>query len=202
VGRALAHPALGETVKAELRRLRRTADPVLVPAEVRAAQAELGRRVDARGLAPAAAAPTPAVEQLIADLGTAWREGERRPTHRRPYHRVEPMPRRPSALADVRDEIAAWLAAAPELTGFGVRERLDRLDPGRFATLSQRTIQRAVKAVRATQARGVVAETAALLGGDPPVDLLDDADASPTAPHAQPQQPPPSDIEIAGNIRR
>lgn len=72
VAPALAHPALGETVKAELRRLRRTADPVLLPAEVRAAQAELGRRVDARGLAPATAAPTPAVEQLIADLGTAW----------------------------------------------------------------------------------------------------------------------------------
>jgi hypothetical protein len=54
--------------------------------------------------------------------------------------------------------------AAPDLTGVGVRERLDRLDQGRFAALSQRTIQRAVKAVRTTQARRVVAETAALLG--------------------------------------
>ena len=74
----------------------------------------------------------------------------------------------------------------------------------RFATLSQRTIQRALKAVRATQARRrrVVAETAALLGGDPPVDLLDDADVSPTAPQAQPRKPPSSDIEVAGNIRR
>ena len=102
----------------------------------------------------------------------------------------------------MRDEIAAWLAAAPELTGVGVRERLYRLYPGRFATLSQRTMQRAVKAVRATQARRVVAETAALLGGDPPVDLLDDAAASPTGPQAQPQQSPPSDTEITRDIRR
>ena len=100
----------------------------------------------------------------------------------RPKPRGKPMARRPSALDGVRDEIAAWLAAEPELTGVDGRERLDRRYPGRFATLSQRTIQRAVKAVRATQGPGVLAATAALLNGDPPVNLLDDAEASPTAP--------------------
>ena len=46
--RALAHPKVGKAVKKRLRELYRTLDPVALLAEVRAAQAELGTRVDAR----------------------------------------------------------------------------------------------------------------------------------------------------------
>lgn len=89
-----------------MRRLHAQADPVTLLAEIRAAQAELGERVDRRGQNP--------VQPIAVDLGrfaaslrTAWQEGERRPTHRRLYRRRKPMPKRPSMLDDERDQILA-----------------------------------------------------------------------------------------------
>src|SRR5947209_7846821 len=59
--RALAHPKVGKAVKRRLREIYRTLDPVALLAEVRAAQPELGTRVDRRGTSDsAAAARTPA----------------------------------------------------------------------------------------------------------------------------------------------
>ncbi len=46
VARALAHIEVSETDKVRLREMRTNADPVLLLAEMRAAQAELGKRVD------------------------------------------------------------------------------------------------------------------------------------------------------------
>ena len=48
--RALAHPAVSEADKARVRTMLAAADPVLLLAEMRAAQQELGRRVDERGV--------------------------------------------------------------------------------------------------------------------------------------------------------
>ena len=47
--RALAHPKVSKAVKRRLRQLYGTLDPVALLSEVRAAQAELGSRVDRRG---------------------------------------------------------------------------------------------------------------------------------------------------------
>src|SRR5512132_1089386 len=58
------------------------ADPVLLLAEIRAAQAELGERVDRRGTETAQAEPIIVdPNRFAASLKTAWREGERRATH-------------------------------------------------------------------------------------------------------------------------
>src|SRR5262249_35844505 len=46
--RALAHPKMTRAVKARLRDMHRTLDPVALLAEIRAAQAELGERIDRR----------------------------------------------------------------------------------------------------------------------------------------------------------
>jgi hypothetical protein len=53
MGRVLVHAEVGEESKARLRQLLAQADPVLLLAEIRAAQAELGERVDRRGTEPA-----------------------------------------------------------------------------------------------------------------------------------------------------
>ena len=203
LARVLAHLAIDSTAKERLKTLQAMCDPILLLNEIRAAQAELGKRVDRRGMAPAREASGPALEQFVAHLGTAWRDGERRPTHRRPYRRVKPIPKRPSALDPVRSEIDAWLAEQPTLSAVAALDRLRALHPGIFDDLHVRTVQRAVKAWRSRRARRIILEGTMALDMRPPVDLVDDAGASPTAPPAPPPRPASFNIDdtrIAGNV--
>ncbi|MFO1060080.1 MAG: hypothetical protein U1E53_24320 [Dongiaceae bacterium] len=102
VARVLAHAAVSEQIKQGLRRLYAKADPVLLLVEIRAAQAELGERVDHRGTKPPTLRSEVDLNRFAESLKTAWRDGERRSIHRRPYHRRKPVPRRPSVLHAVR----------------------------------------------------------------------------------------------------
>jgi hypothetical protein len=52
--RALAHPKVSKAAKKRLRDQHRTLDPVALLAEIRAAQEELGSRIDRRGINHAA----------------------------------------------------------------------------------------------------------------------------------------------------
>jgi hypothetical protein len=203
VSRVIAHPAVDDATKARLKVLRDSCDPIVLLSEIRAAQAELGKRIDRRGVARSRGGPSADLDPFIAHLGTAWRDGERRPTHRRPYRRVKPIPRRPSALDPVESEIDAWLTQQLELSAVAILSRLRALQPGVFDNLHVRTVQRAVKVWRARKARRIILEGTSVLRGSPPVDLMDDAAASPTAPQAPPPQPPcfnSCDTKIPGNI--
>jgi hypothetical protein len=160
MGRVLAHVEVGKESKARLRQLHAQADPVLLLAEIRAAQAELGERVDRRGTE--AAQPQPIIvdpDRFAASLKTAWREGERRPTHRRPYRRRKPVPERPSMLDDVQDQIRAWLDREPTLSALAVLTRLKSTRPEQFTDRHLRTVQRAVKVWRGHQARRIILES-------------------------------------------
>lgn len=163
VARALAHAAVPDAAKARLRAMLAGADPVLLLAEMRAAQAELGERVDERGMgAGRGDGPAPVdLARFAASLRVAWSGGERRPTHRRRYIRRKPLVR-PSVLDAVRERIVAWLDERPSLTAVAVLERLREIDPERFKPAHERTVQRFVKARRAAMAREV------LLGAPPP----------------------------------
>lgn len=99
--RALAHPKLGKVVKRRLRELYRTLDPVTMLAEMRAAQTELGTRVNRRGTSSGAAnidaaLPAPDTVMFAKGLGKTVEAGEPRATHRRirrPYKtRIELVP--------------------------------------------------------------------------------------------------------------
>ena len=160
VARALAHAAVPEADKARLRAMLAGADPVLLLAEMRAAQAELGKRVDERGMgAGRGDGPAPVdLARFAASLKVAWSEGERRPTHRRRYIRRKPLVR-PSVLDAVRERIVAWLDEQPSLTAVAVLERLREIDPERFKPAHERTVQRFVKARRAAMAREVLLGT-------------------------------------------
>ncbi len=95
-----------------LRQLQAVSDPVVLIAEIRAAQTELGKRVDRRGLdGNREPAPSTDLDRFTAGLRIAWRAGEQRPTYRRPYRRRKPIPRRASMLDDLREQVGAWLAA-------------------------------------------------------------------------------------------
>ena len=90
--RVLAHPAVTEESKETLRRLQAQSDPVQLITEIRAAQAELGKRIDRRGLDGAREPTAPVdLERFTTGLRIAWRQGEQRPTHRRPYRRRKPV---------------------------------------------------------------------------------------------------------------
>jgi len=164
--RVLAHTAVDNASKERLRRLQSVSDPVVLIAEIRAAQVELGKRVDRRGLDSAREPePTADLERFTTGLRIAWREGERRVIHRRPYRRRKPPPRRPSMLDDLREPIGAWLSEEPGLPAIAILERIKILHPDRFTDQHARTVQRAVKRWRAEQARRIIAESAVTIGG-------------------------------------
>ena len=139
--RALAHTGVSDADKARLRDMLANADPVLLLAEMRAAQSELGKRVDARGMgAGRCDAPAPIdLAQFTASLKVAWSEGEKRPTHKRRYVRVKPVVRT-SMLDAVRDQLLAWLEAQPALSAVDALERLRGLQPDRFNADHLRTV--------------------------------------------------------------
>jgi hypothetical protein len=157
--RALASGRLDAASARRIADLRTRADPVVALAAIRAAQAELGGRVDQRGTDPVEA-NAPIVIDIATALEGAARRGEQRPIHRRPY---KPIPKRPSMLDAHRGEIDVWLDAEPAITAVEVLARLRARHPDRFTEKHLRTAQRMVRAWRADQAtRLIQSGTAAL----------------------------------------
>ena len=166
--RALASGRLDAESAARIQELRARADPVIALAAIRAAQVDLGQRVDQRGAA-AASGETPVVVDLATGVSHAQKNGERRTIHRRPYRRVKPIPKRPSMLDPHRTEIEAWLEAQPDMTAVVVLARLRQRHPDRLADLHLRTVQRAVKVWREQQAKRVVRCGTEVLGAVPTI---------------------------------
>src|SRR5207244_6200924 len=117
--RALAHSRVPKAVKASLRQMHRTLDPVALLAEMRAAQTELGERIDRRPGKTAVQLPASSPAQDAATfaktLGKSVEAGELRATHRRPKRRYKKRVRMPSSLDPHVATIEGWLAAEPQL---------------------------------------------------------------------------------------
>ena len=157
VAHVLAHPGVTELDKERLRAMVENADPVLLFAGIRAAQEELGRRIDRRGLHAKREEPIVVDRQrFAANLKTAWRNGETRPTHRRPYRRTKPWPKRASMYEPFEAQIKAWLKEEPTLSAAGVLRRLTEIDPIRFTEKNIRMVQMLVKAWRMEMAGLVI----------------------------------------------
>jgi hypothetical protein len=161
IGRVLAQPELPAWARQALEQMRAVADPVLLLAEMRAAQSDLGRRVDQRGLPREPVRPTVIdLPSFATTLETAWKAGEQRPTHRRPYTRRKPRSPRPSMLDPYVEQIRSWLGAAPTLPAVEILERLIRIAPETFHAGHLRTVQRGVKAWRLARARKLILQGA------------------------------------------
>jgi len=93
VVRVLDPREVDELDKAVLRQLQAG---LLLPGEVKSAQIDLGKRIDKRGVegSAAVASATTDIPILTDSFRMAWREGERRPMHKRPYHRRKSVSRR------------------------------------------------------------------------------------------------------------
>jgi len=100
------------------------------------------------------------LDRFAQHLKMAWREGEQRATHRRPYRRRKPILQRPSMLDGVRDQIQAWLEGEPGMSALEVLARLKAAQPECFTDKHLRTVQRAVKDCRRQVARRAIMESA------------------------------------------
>ena len=160
--RALSHPKVGKAVKRRLRELYRTLDPVALLSEMRAAQVELGDRVDRRGKRNRGAAPCK--QSLAADaatfakgLGRQSDDGEPRATHRRIRRPYKTRVRMPSMLDPHLADIESWLAAEPKLTALAILGRLSERAPTEFGPPQHSIVQRLIKTLRTKSAHRVIA---------------------------------------------
>jgi Integrase core domain len=172
--RALAHPMVSEAVKKRLREQYRALDPVALLAEIRAAQEELGNRIDRRAggalretatakshAATVVRSPIAAPAVFARGLGNELVRGEPRATHRRPKRRYKKRLRMPSKLDPHVALIEGWLAAEPQLTAIAIVARLAERHPEQFGNKQHSIVQRLLRALRHTSAQRSVAETAA-----------------------------------------
>src|SRR3984957_11329467 len=159
--RALVHPKLSEAVKQRLRELYRTLDPVVLLAEMRDAQTELGTRVDCRAgkiaAAPCALPSAPDAAAFARGLGKAVLAGEQRAIHRRLRKPYKKRVRMPSMLDPHVEEIERWLGAEPRLTALVILERLAARCPGQFGPPQHTIVQRLLKALRKKAAEKLIA---------------------------------------------
>jgi hypothetical protein len=139
----MRHPEVAPAVKQQLREQYRTLDPVVLLAEIRGAQEELGNRIDRRagdahGEQRKAIAPQPvrsSAPDAIAfakTLGTTVGVGDPRATHRRLKQRYKTRVRMPSKLDPHLAMIENWLAAEPQLTALAIVSRLSDRYPEQF----------------------------------------------------------------------
>jgi hypothetical protein len=160
--RALAHPKLSEAVKQRLRELYRILDPVVLLAEMRDAQTELGTRVDCRAgkiaAAPCALPSAPDAAAFAKGLGKAVLAGEQRAIHRRVHKPYKKRVRMPSMLDPHVEEIERWLAAEPRLTALVILDRLAARCPGQFGPPQHTIVQRLLKVLRKKAAEKLIAQ--------------------------------------------
>ena len=162
--RALAHSRVTKAVKARLRDMHRTLDPVALLAEMRAAQTELGERIDRRPgkIAVRLPAPSPAADAAVfaKTLGKSVEAGELRGTHRRPKRNYMRRVRMPSMLDPHVATIEGWLAAEPQLTALAIVGRLSERHPEQFCKKQHSIVQRLLRALRRKTAERLMAEMA------------------------------------------
>ena len=97
----------------------------------------------------------PPLEQFLAGLRVAWREGEARPTAI-PVAKPKRGRRRPDPLVKVTEQLHAWFEAEPWHTSRQLFERLQAAHPGEYPDGLLRTVQRRVKVWRKEKATAMV----------------------------------------------
>jgi hypothetical protein len=164
--RALAHPKVPRKIKQRLRAQYRTLDPVVLLSEIRAAQEELGRRIDRRGLVAASQVQLPIsnTADFAQTLGKSIKAGEPRGTHRRAKGKYKTRVRMPSKLDPHLAIIEGWLATEPQLTALAIVGRLAQRDADQFGPKQHSIVQRLLKALRRTAAERIMAATTTAAG--------------------------------------
>ena len=152
--RLLADPGTPQQVRDRVAELSARLDPIRLLRQMRVRQQSIVDIVDQPVAAPSD--PTvPPLEQFLAGLRVAWREGEARPTAI-PVAKPKRGRRRPDPLVKVTEQLHAWFEAEPWHTSRQLFERLQAAHPGEYPDGLLRTVQRRVKVWRKEKATAMV----------------------------------------------
>ena len=96
------------------------------------------------------------LSRFVESLSTAWRDGEVRPTHRKPYTGPRPWRTRVDPFENVWPLVEQWLNEQPDANAKIIFQRLQATMPEPFQPGQLRTLQRRVKDWRTAIARRLV----------------------------------------------
>ena len=151
--RVLTDRRTPEEVRRRLRCLQAGLDPVRLLSDMRTAQQHLVDIADSSSVTFEVSAPS--IEEFLAGLRTAWKDGEVRPTAR-PKPAQKRDRRRPDPFAQVTGQLRSWFEAEPWRTGRELLERLQTEYPDAYADHLLRTLQRRLKIWRGEMAHTLV----------------------------------------------
>jgi hypothetical protein len=153
--RLLAHDKVSSDSKEQLRRVFAGLDPVHLLNEIREAQRTLAQMETGAG--PEQSVETSSgLKGFVASLSTAWRDGEVRPTHRKPSSGPRTWRTRLDPFERVWPLIEQWLNEKPDATAKDLFQRLQEQSSEQFQPGQLRTLQRHVKAWRSEIVRRLV----------------------------------------------
>ena len=151
--RLLASDRVADRCKDELRRIFATLDPVALLNQIREVQRNLSQH---EGMSNGKGGAKENLTDFVASLSTAWRNGEVRPTHRKPCTGPRPWRTRPDPFQDAWPLVEKWLNEQPDATAKGLFQRLQQGTQTPFAPGQLRTLQRRVRKWRTAIARRLV----------------------------------------------
>ena len=163
--RLLANDRVTDQCKDHLRRVFSTLDPVALLNRIREAQRNLTQHEVGTGN-DKTAENNRDLAAFVANLSTAWRDGEVRPTHRKPSAGPRPWRTRVDPFEDVWTLVEQWLHEQPDANAKALFQRLQAQRATPFAAGQLRTLQRRVREWRTRIARQLV------LGASNPAEIL------------------------------
>ena len=141
--------------KNRLRQIFSTLDPVQLLNQIREAQRNLVQQEVGNGSEKTVESSVE-LSRFVDSLSTAWRDGEVRPTHRKPYTGPRPWRTRVDPFENVWPLVEQWLNEQPDATAKIIFQRLQATMSEPFQPGQLRTLQRRVKEWRAAIARRLV----------------------------------------------
>ncbi|WP_310722244.1 transposase, partial [Burkholderia pseudomultivorans] len=152
--RVLRSASVPETTKRRLRAQFRALDPLDLLRRMREAQQQVAQCSESgTALADAKAPGRAPLAEFLVSLGTAWQDGEVRPTHHRKARVPHTWRSREDPFEHTWPTIQRWLESEPGITARKLHERLVALAPAMYSSAQLRTLQRRVKAWRSNRAR-------------------------------------------------
>jgi len=153
--RLLADGRVTNECKDELRKTFASLDPVRLLREIRTAQQHLAQ-AEAGAVPQTSGETSQDLTRFIESLATAWREGEIRPTHRKPNTGPRPWRTRADPIENAWTVVEEWRNEHPDANAKGIFLRLQAHMPDTFTPGQLRTLQRRVKQWRTEVARKLV----------------------------------------------
>ncbi|MCU1325223.1 MAG: transposase [Bryobacterales bacterium] len=153
--RLLASERVTAEHRERLRQTFATLDPIELLRRIREAQ----NRLSCLEVCGASGPPAPTdtgVDQFVRSLGTVWKKGEIRATHRKRAVAPRSWRTREDPFESVWTTIQQWLNEKPEATAKELFQRLQQQRPESFPAGQLRTLQRRVKEWRTAIARRLV----------------------------------------------